>query len=348
MPDISILEAYLIGNVSPEEEKAVNLWLGQSPENINILESLAGSDQAGAPDIDYLKVKGQLLEKMGHEHEKKAQIHADRPAYRSVTAVHNGRKIGIWLKVAAVVLVMITAGLLTTISESDYTEQITYTEITSPVRTVTDHTLPDGSRVELSANSSLKYSSLFSAENRVVHLEGEAFFDVVPDDEHSFKVYTGELFTTVLGTRFNVNNMHTLGKVEVALVEGSVEVGFVNDSGTADTIVLQPDEWVRYSEGEDQLAVQQGVGSKILWRDGVLEFNESTLEEVAIVLGNWYGVDVEITDSEIRNRKIVGSFKDKSLEHVLETLKFISGIDFKIDKNGRDGRADVFLTVQLE
>src|SRR5690625_6004129 len=106
---------------------------------------------------------------MGHEHEKKAQIHADRPAYRSVTAVHNGRKIGIWLKVAAVVLVMITAGLLTTISESDYTEQITYTEITCPVRTVTEHTLHDACRVSFGENCSLMYCFLFYVVNRCIY-----------------------------------------------------------------------------------------------------------------------------------------------------------------------------------
>lgn len=348
MPDISLLEAYLIGKVSPDEEEVVDQWLSQSPENINILESLAGSDQKGTPDIDYLKVKGQILEQIGHEYEKDTQIHTVRPLYRSAAAVHNGRKLGIWLKAAATVLVIITAGLLVTTSESDYTEQITYTEITSPVRTVTAHTLPDGSKVELSANSTLKYSSLFSADNRTVHLEGEAFFDVVPDEEHSFKVYTGELATTVLGTKFNVNNMQSLGKVEVALVEGSVEVGFLDDTETADAIVLQPDEWVRYSGGEEQLTVQQGVSSKTLWRDGILEFEESTLEEVAVVLGNWYGVGVEIADSEIRSRKIVGSFKDQSLEHVLETLKFISAIDYTIEKSGRDGGIDVILTEQLE
>src|SRR5690625_6237016 len=93
IPDISLLKAYLIGGISPKEEEAVDLWISQSPENINILESLAGADQDRVPDFDYLKVKSQLLEIIGSEYEENVERHSAIPAYRTVTTTHNGRKM---------------------------------------------------------------------------------------------------------------------------------------------------------------------------------------------------------------------------------------------------------------
>src|SRR5690606_8443173 len=41
--------------------------------------------------------------------------------------------------------------------------------------------LPDGSEVTMNSESSLKYSKDFSANERIVYLDGEAFFNVQPD-----------------------------------------------------------------------------------------------------------------------------------------------------------------------
>src|SRR5690625_5766873 len=109
IPDISLLKAYLIGGISPKEEEAVDLWISQSPENINILESLAGADQVRVPVFDYLEVKSQLLEKIGSEYEENVERRSAIPAYRTVTTTHNGREMGSSSKAAAEAPVTLTA-----------------------------------------------------------------------------------------------------------------------------------------------------------------------------------------------------------------------------------------------
>jgi hypothetical protein len=70
-------------------------------------------------------------------------------------------------------------------------------------------TLPDGSRVELNAGSTLQYARLFSgwrvngARVRQVSLDGEAFFSVTRGGG-TFVVRTPDAAVTVLGTRFDV------------------------------------------------------------------------------------------------------------------------------------------------
>ncbi|WP_378174469.1 FecR family protein [Aquimarina sp. SS2-1] len=79
--------------------------------------------------------------------------------------------------------------------------------------------LPDGSLVLINRNSSIAYKEDFDV--RIVQLEGEAFFDVVPGKER-FIVTTDLGEIEVLGTEFNVKT--TASQLEVDVKEGVVEV----------------------------------------------------------------------------------------------------------------------------
>src|SRR5690606_6865004 len=83
-------------------------------------------------------------------------------------------------------------------------------------------TLPDQSKVILNSISSITFDSEFGKTNRLVTLEGEAFFEVTTDKESPFKVQTGDVETTALGTAFNAFSRD--GQVEVSLTEGKVKV----------------------------------------------------------------------------------------------------------------------------
>ena len=63
----------------------------------------------------------------------------------------------------------------------------------------TEHevTLPDGTTVLLTQNSSLMYQKDFNQARREVYLTGEAFFNVKRDITKPFVVHTGELITEV-------------------------------------------------------------------------------------------------------------------------------------------------------
>lgn len=69
--------------------------------------------------------------------------------------------------------------------------------------------LADGTRVWLNAKSVLKYPVQFRGKERVVFLEGEAYFEVTKDKEHPFRVMTNrEVSVKVLGTSFKIGRAH--------------------------------------------------------------------------------------------------------------------------------------------
>ena len=81
-----------------------------------------------------------------------------------------------------------------------------------------------GLEVFLNSDSRLAYPTVFKGKERVVSLEGEAYFKVTKDaQKHPFIVKSGNLQVRVLGTEFNVRSYSPID-VRVTLITGKVAV----------------------------------------------------------------------------------------------------------------------------
>ena len=122
-----------------------------------------------------------------------------------------------------------------------------------------DVRLPDGSLVTLSAKSAIAVSA--NADERMITLiEGEAFFQVKADAARPFRVISGPVRTTVLGTRFDVRR-DSYG-VSVGVEEGSVQV-----DAPSSTERLQAGEAVRLEFG-GEVARSRSQLTTADWRRG--------------------------------------------------------------------------------
>lgn len=84
--------------------------------------------------------------------------------------------------------------------------------------------LPDGSKVILYQNSVLQYSIYPESSTRKIFLSGRAEFSVAKNKQKPFTVFSDEIATTAVGTRFEVNNGKNSGKILVKLIEGVVSI----------------------------------------------------------------------------------------------------------------------------
>lgn len=84
-------------------------------------------------------------------------------------------------------------------------------------------TLSDGTEVKLNSNSKITYPHQFKGKERMIHLEGEAFFKVKHESKRPFVVDAGGILTKDLGTSFNIKAYHG-SDCKVTLIEGKVEV----------------------------------------------------------------------------------------------------------------------------
>lgn len=147
--------------------------------------------------------------------------------------------------------------------------------------------LPDGSKVWLNAESSIRYPVVFGKNERRVFVTGETFFEVAKDKNRPFSVVVGEIVVEALGTEFNVNAYPNEPRAAVTLVEGSVMV----TRGKMDNL-LQPGQQARIDENSFEITPAD-VDGVTAWRNNLFRFKNTPLEEIMRTVERWYDADVE-------------------------------------------------------
>ena len=163
-------------------------------------------------------------------------------------------------------------------------------------------TLEDGTVVHLNYNTTLRYPEHFSSKERMVFLEGDAYFEVAKDADRPFKVMTADMTIRQYGTSFNVNT-YSKRFTEVVLVEGSIGVLKEGEEYT-----MKPSERLRLDKATSELSVQTvDVEPYIAWHNGRFIFDNESLGDIMETLSHWYDVDVVFDSPELRNLHFTGN-----------------------------------------
>lgn len=213
--------------------------------------------------------------------------------------------------------------------------------------------LPDGSQVWVNSGSKLTYEGRFDGNTREVHLDGEAYFEVVKDADHPFIVHTSGIDIKVLGTAFNVKAYTADRTIEATLIHGSIEVLNHNQSG-APNIILKPHEKLVYNKyqptgiKEKQQLVKAAdapfsisieplrkniADSNIVetaWVYNKLIFEEERFEDLALKMERWYNVKINIENDNLKNYKMSGSFVNETAEEAIKILQFLVPFKYSI------------------
>ncbi len=191
--------------------------------------------------------------------------------------------------------------------------------------------LPDGSLITLNSGSSARYTAKESLSYRKVKLSGEAFFEVARDTTRPFIIDAGPAQIEVLGTSFNVNAYPDNAAVEVTVNSGLVAMSAKQDKDKL--ILLNKGNTGVYSKKQSALnLVVAGDLNAVAWKTRILEFTETSLEEVVAKLNHTYRSDILIGNNELKDLTITVSFNMQELDAVLKVLA--STLDLKIEKSG--------------
>lgn len=110
--------------------------------------------------------------------------------------------------------------------------------------------LPDGTKVWLNAESTIKYPSSFMGLQRNIEIEGEAYLEVAHNRWRPFIVNTPNGKIKVLGTKFYVTSTTEEKDFMVSLIEGSVKISSGDKSAT-----LKPGYRAQFKDGEFKQSV---------------------------------------------------------------------------------------------
>lgn len=194
--------------------------------------------------------------------------------------------------------------------------------------------LDDGTTVKLSSGSKLVYPECFGKDIRKVYLEGDAFLNVKKDGSRPFIVSAGSMDIHVLGTRFNVNSSTGQVEDEVALVEGAVEISFLNRNWK--TMSLKSGEMLKVNKVSGFREIKPFVVNyyNSLSDNSGLFFYDSTLREIVETLSIKSGIPIVITDKKLLDKKFYAIFiNGESVHDILNSLNFRQQFKILIEEN---------------
>ncbi len=309
----------LSGTISADEHATLNEWINESQLNKKLAE-------------DFMLVWKLSKSNVSTGDFQTPQEWAKLEASIKKTEVSQAKEIELfsntsWLKIAA------SIAFLTLFSWLLYLIVFNHDTILKESQdTMVQLTLPDGSEVWLNHHSRLAYQDNFNDENRIVKLEGEAFFEVKKNTRKPFIIQTSQAQIGVLGTSFNVHAYASSSQTEVFVVTGLVNFASIENSNTG--ITLKPGETGTLSKGNKYVALSTENKNALAWKEKRLSFKKTSLRDVVESLEEYFKIDIEVKNNDALRCRFTGSFNEPTLEEIIEALRI--SLDLKITKQAEE------------
>ena len=233
-----------------------------------------------------------------------------------------------FIRIAAAVVIGLLIGIYIT-SLYNKQEPVFYTAH-SPMGSVSEWKLPDGTVIFLNAGSEIKYRTAIKGP-RTVQLTGEAWFNVAPDEKRPFIVSTNYYDIKVTGTKFNVKAYENDREVITTLEEGEIILMSSKDNRFEDNLILKPGDQAIFDKINKGLALKN-VNTRwyTSWKDNKLIFMNMDLKNLIILLERKYGVDIVLKNPDLLSYHCDGTFKNETIIEVLEIIKKTLPINYNI------------------
>lgn len=257
------------------------------------------------------------------------QFEEIRRQIRYKSAKHKLEKgFSLFSKVAATLFIpLLAASLYLYINRADSSELLT---LSTQRGEQTSVILPDGSKVWLNVDTKLSYPVTFGVTSRKVELEGEAYFEVMKNENLPFSVSSAGITTKALGTSFVISAYPGSGTIKSSLIKGCVEVSCKKRSE-----VLKPGQQLLYKKDRSGILIQPfDEGDELAWKYEQLVFRLTPFDQVIEDLEKWYDVDFDYHRTSLKHETFTAKFRRyETLEHVLMVLSKAGGFEYRIEAN---------------
>ena len=302
----NLIARYLNGDFSEQDEKELDRWIHEGPENKKLFLEIKDTWDAS-------------LDKTPYETEELLRF------YKKHVFEKKPVKLSAWISGLAAVLIIgiIIGGLL----PFRTVEPGNIESFTVPMGSKSKVTLSDGTKVSLNSDSRLELLPGFSSTNRAVALTGEGYFEVEADKQHPFLVKTEKFDIVVTGTKFNVSSYPNDQKISTTLTTGRILLQTHNNQ----KFNLMPGQKISFDQKTmTHLLKQADIESELAWVDGNFIFKEIPFPDLIKRLERWYDVKINYEGEAFNSMVYSGKFKNQeTIWEVLDAIKLTTPIDYK-------------------
>jgi len=308
---ITLIYKKLKKEITSEEQADLNKWAGTAKENALLQQQLEANWKASKtalPSIsidakkDFQGFKKRMQQHKGTKEETKEAI---------VRPLNNRRRL---LAIAAAVAIPLLAAIWVFIPSPSAPMIVAQTSIgeTKVIQ------LEDGTKVTLNENTTFTYPETFAAAERLVQLNGEAYFEVAKNPASPFEVHTEKASIKVLGTVFNVRSIANETSIKVSVEEGKVQFSStIAGSG----VILTAGETGVYDLINNQITENKvNHNNASAWKTKNLKYSNTPLATVIADLGQHFKVKVNIAEETMKACPLTARFGETMAKDVLDYI----------------------------
>lgn len=285
------LYIFFAGKASEKQKLAIKQWAESSPENYDTL-----CREKQMYDAGILLADEDLISNQG---EKTMVL----------------RVVNYAVRIAAIMLLAITSFTIykyQALVRNSYLMQT----VNVPAGQRINLILADSTSVWLNSNTKFSYPTAFAGNQRIVELDGEAYFEVSPDKKRPFSVHTSKGDVRVLGTHFNLEAYSNADVLKTSLFEGKVQVRLKGNN-----IYLKPDQMLlSYTNGKMYLKDIVDY-DQFRWREGLICVKNTKFKDVMETFTKYFGDSIVIQNKKLEKYKYTGKFRQS--RGILSALKLL-------------------------
>lgn len=213
-------------------------------------------------------------------------------------------------------IIIALSALLTSLYFVQKSAEVKALPVYEPETEVRAFALVDDSKVWLNKNSMLAQVSDFS-EDRIVKLQGEAYFDVSHKEGQSFIIQLNdEDFVRVVGTSFNLLN--TEEEFDLNVYSGKVELHTLNR-------VIELEKGFRAVRLDETYVKLRNRDKNVSsWKSNELIFEDAFIDNVFQALERHYKLDIHLKDGlDTGGCKLRSRFKNQDIDEIFTELSEI-------------------------
>jgi len=308
---------------TPEETATLNKWLKEDKKNVEHyfrLEEIWNSNKRlSEPAIS------SGWNKLLTEIEK-------RPQPKQINFTSGKQKIPLWIRYAAAVFIgaVIASAIFRQNQKAADTMEIPVRNIVCNRTGVQPVLFPDSSQAWLNGPSRISYPDRFDPRERIVLLEGKAYFNIQKEKGKSFIIRSENIDIEVTGTELFVDFSFEK-RSTVTLISGKVNVHARNNEGNRITSRLVPGQQAEINQITGEIAVTTTeTDFYTAWKDGTYRFTDVPLEKIADLVSRYYNIEIQL-DPSLKKKRFTGRITpDNDMVDIMNIISKSLPIRYKI------------------
>lgn len=315
----ALILRYQKGNCTHEEKELIEKWFKSRSEG-EPFGQLSQHEQ------------DEMIRRISHNLYSRIQFIDKEPVLLPETGRSDAFRLFYRIAASIILLTAVSYGIWRYGHNNDLLSQRAETEFTSVSSTsgnISKVLLADGSIVWLKGNSTLTYPNTFEKNERMVTLQGEAFFEVEKNPDRPFVIHCGDLITKVVGTSFNIRSNES--DIEVMVLTGKVALSSKRDNRS---VVVLPNEKAVYHESGktiERIKVEEKEAqATVVGTEYNMKFKAVRMNEVVRRIERKFNVKVTMSDPGLGQCMITANFTDQSLARVLSMISQSLQLEYEV------------------